>query len=108
MLDKHGKPLNVGDRVRWNSMGDKVVGTVRKIRPSHIRGVKEECVCDDGDPSNPDYTCNGWSNMGALSSRQVTLVSRAPTAEQIENIERAELARLLAKYPDAVGGKEKA
>lgn len=101
MLDKNGKELHVGDRVRWNSMGDKVVGTVRKIRPSHLRNVKEECVCDDGDPANMDYETNGWSNMASLSSRQVALVAPAPDPAEIERHERAELARLLAKYPDA-------
>lgn len=99
MNDKNGKPLSVGDRVRWNSFGDKTVGTVRKIRPDR-RGV-EECVVDDGNPLDPDMETNGWASCAALEPRRLTLVAPALPAAEVERRDRAELARLLAKYPDA-------
>jgi len=104
MLDKHGKPLNIGDRVRWGSFGDKTVGTVRKIRLD--RTDAEECVVDDGNPLDPDMETNGWASCAALTSRRVTLVAPALSADEVEKRDRAELARLLAKYPDAVATKE--
>lgn len=99
MVDRTGKDLHVGDRVRWGSGPDLTYGVVRSIRPSASKTGAEECVADNGNPTNNDIATNGWSVLACLESKQVTFVQVAMPGEEKERRDRAELARLLRLYP---------
>lgn len=100
MLDRNGKELHVGDRVRWGSGLDLVHGVVRTIRPSPHRPEIEECSADNGNPTNDDIATNGWTCLVVLASKEVTLTRTAMSDEEKERRDRAELARLKALYPE--------
>ncbi len=101
MKDRNGKTLKVGDRVRWGSGLNLCRGIVREIRESCYKPGVLECMADDGSPGNPDVRTNGWTALGCLTSREVTKLADAMSPEAMERLERAELARLLAKYGGA-------
>lgn len=99
MKDRNGKDLHVGDAVRWGSGINLVRGTVREIRPNVYKPGTEECRADNGNPTNDDNKTNGWTVLATLPSNAVTKMRDALTPEEMEGRERAELERLLKKYP---------